>query len=189
MLKQMGIQVWYARASERPPSADVETAPVPGVQPSPEPQPARVEDMPEPVDEVSAELQSPDPISFVWLASPSTLLLLAEGEESQLAFFMDVLSFLDWRAGVTTSTPLRLKPAHFQWPQLLDSKGSPQRALAAFVERSTSTSTRWVLTSKGPLEQLRPWLTLPGEVVELPPPATLMQQSPEKAALWRRLAG
>jgi hypothetical protein len=81
----------------------------------------------------------------------------------------------------------RFSLGEFRWP-ILDSGGSPERALAAFFDKQSEGATdRWMLITERVLEDIQDLIDTEAQIVVIPPISELAGNATLKRELWERL--
>jgi len=187
MLADMGIQVWYERLPEAIASPLPETE---SPQPTPEPT-VPSEALPAAVSEAPPAAVI---VEFCWLKHDSGLVaypLTADAAAVQV--LKDILSYGAW-VNSRGEASLKARPAQgdFRWPQLVESSGTPLRALAAFYDKHFAEQAAWILLTAEVAPMLQPWLqelaeTLPIKLVELPALHLSVSDPASKKQIWQIL--
>lgn len=194
LLRDMGIEAWYARSTEPDPcpadSGDGDPATGAGIGGAASPaatmdanaqavDPALPDSGPgQPAEQGAPAGQEEPPFAIVALGVPGTLLLVdafRHKQEARLA--RDVVRAVrrDWSAAVAQ--------ARFDWPQP-GASGASAPAVAAFIEKQAEDhGARVMLVSESVAARLG---KAPFEFVTLPDPASL-GEARNKLALWRHI--
>lgn len=206
-LAVMGIPVWYRRGgaavavapepvsalSPAEPSdttlseAALSKAPLSEATPAApsDPAPAVVAGAEQAPPAASADDQAaPARLAFTWVKGASGMVLNGlVSDAALLKLLKDVVRYADW---VSQSQGAG---AHgdFQWPQLLDTSGTPERALGAFVAKHLPDGG-WLALTPEVREQLEPWLAaLDVTVIDLPALTANLGDATTKKAIWQQL--
>ncbi len=184
----MGIPTWHLRVAARGPAepevrSEPETSPP---APAAEPAPVRAEpQLPPPAEPAGA---APEPaaaqlIEFIWVKGASGMLLndLAS-DAATIRLLKDMVRYGDWVGGHQGAP----QQGDFRWPQLVDTSGSPERALAAFVGKHLPEGG-WLAMTPGVLSQLEPWLEGLGvKVLALAPLTRSLGDAAVKKEIWQQ---
>ncbi len=201
-LAMMGIPVWYERCAsgdvsagldqraagghaDHPGEADTTADVAPPAATLAEP-PAAAATPPPSTAEAAPPAASAEIIEFTWVKGTSGLVVhTLSGDAATLTLLKDVVRFGDWtRKAEPGSGGDR---GDFRWPQLVDTSGSPLRALRAFFAKHLD-SEAWVGITAEALPQLAPWLgELEIRVVELPALDRNIGDAATKKEIWQRL--
>ena len=130
------------------------------------------------------------PIEFLAAVCPGGVLLCESTDIAHKVFIGDLLGYVSWlvelRQGSGHEEAPRIDYKPFKWPQLLDSKGTPTRSLAAFLD-SENIGDGMIIATSAARVQIAPWLP-DFTVLEVPPLADLVRHVDQKRELWQRLA-
>jgi len=176
LLAAMGVQVWYER-----PRVKLEDAAY--VSPDAEQATAAAVPAEAPASEVGP---IPEPLAFSWIKSERGMVVCPLGADGATARLVkDVLVFGDWVRGHGAS---HVAQGDFRWPQLLDSGGTPERALAVFLDKHLSAPSSWLGLTAEVAPSIAPWLNdLHVEVLELPLLRNHIGDAATKKSIWQRL--
>ncbi len=187
-LSVLGIRPWYLRSGTpaEPASPELETVVQPveqtAVVPAPEIKPSAVDE--------AVNTDQPTRIEFAWYAGQAGMLLVGRHHPLVARFARDILNYLDWQvlhdATDSVETKGKFTQGEFKWPQLTPGQGSPQRALAAFVETYLPRGAKWIGICE-PVTDLSPWLDSALQITKLADPAVILPDASAKKALWLQL--
>ncbi|NKB97414.1 MAG: hypothetical protein GKR90_02790 [Pseudomonadales bacterium] len=121
------------------------------------------------------------PVEYFWWRGGSGLLLLPPPGNYDEQLLKDIVAAMDWRANGEVG---KVENGHFRWPQLTSTSGTPERAIAAFIDKFAPTETKWVMVTEKLLTELSPYLTFTIDIDTLP---DALHQADEKKRLWQIL--
>ncbi len=192
-LAMMGIPVWYERRASGAVSRGLDQA-GPGVRADPpggadtpaDVAPAAAATPPPSTAEAAPPAASAEIIEFTWVKGASGLVVhTLSGDAATLTLLKDVVRFGDWTLKAELGSGG--DRGDFRWPQLVDTSGSPLRALRAFFAKHHD-SEAWVGITAEALPQLAPWLgELEIRVIELPALDRNIGDAATKKEIWQRL--
>jgi hypothetical protein len=210
MLAAMGVQVWHARRPEvlreevTPDSPDsgsqsnnqgriplvdrpsIDSATDSASAPTTAAAPVT------PVEEVDKldkmdNVDKVDRVEFTWVKGRSGMVLSnLNPDEAALQLIRDIVVYGDWAR--EHGEAAMLSKGDFQWPQLLDTGGTPVRALAVFVEKHWSGQTPWIAITAEVQSSVAHWFeNIPVKVIELPAVKPSIRDAAMKKTIWQSL--
>lgn len=121
------------------------------------------------------------PIEYFWWRGDSGMLLLSPSGNYDERLLRDIVIAMDWRARGAVG---QIDNGHFRWPQLTSTSGTPDRAIAAFIDKFAPADCKWVMVTDKLLAELAPYLTFSIDIDVLP---EALHQADEKKRLWQIL--
>lgn len=177
LLAAMGVQVWYQRSSASSNDAIGEIGP-----PAPDETPSVVQ-RETPDVEVGPVAE---PIAFSWVRSATGMVATSvDVDRTVVGLLKDILVFGDWARGNEITKAVQ---GDFRWPQLLDSGGTPARALAVFVDKHLTSKSAWLVLTSEVAPSVAPWLEGVGlEVIVVPELRGKIGDAAIKKSIWQSL--
>jgi len=177
LLAVMGVQMWY----QRPSAGSNDTSDDPGTQ-VPD-RTATVAQRETPDIEVGPVVE---PIAFSWVRSATGMVATSlDVDRTVVGLLNDILVFGDWARGNEITKAVQ---GDFRWPQLLDSGGTPARALAVFVDKHLTSKAAWLALTSEVAPSVAPWLEDVGvEVIVVPELRGRIGDAAIKKSIWQRL--
>lgn len=211
MLAAMGVQVWHVRGSDNAPGETVveaslssastrtsrqavqppeanhssTTKPPPMIEPKPpgESQPPRERGL-QAKRPSAAKIER---VEFTWVKGRSGMVLCQlHPDAAALQLIKDIVVFGDWvrEQGAASKTT----EGDFQWPQLLDTGGTPARALAVFIDKHWPQQSAWIAVTSEVQSSVTPWLqNSPVQVIDLPAIQPSVRDGSLKKTIWQNL--
>ena len=192
MLAAMGVQVWHARNAEtNQPSHQVPITPEPAATSGSEVSAMRAESQRADEAQVSQPAVVPsatvEPLEFTWVKGSSGMVLCGLGADAAaLQLVRDIVVFGDWVRNHREAP--NLTKGDFEWPQLLDTEGTPARALAVFVDKHWPQQGAWIALAAEVQPSVSKWLeNVPVTVIDLPAVQASIRDAALKKTIWQTL--
>ena len=128
-----------------------------------------------------------DRVEFTWVKGRSGMVLCQlNPDAAALQLIRDIVVFGDWvrEQGEASS----LSKGDFQWPQLLDTGGTPARALAVFIDKHWPQQSAWIAVTSEVQSSVTPWFANTSvHVIELPAIGQSVRDAALKKTIWQNL--